>query len=55
MMREKSLLIYWTDKATMQRSFPENGELLWIFSSLLFLAYEVAVGADERGTRFRTV
>jgi hypothetical protein len=33
----------------------ENGKLLWIFSSILFLGYEVAAGTEDRRRRFRTM
>jgi hypothetical protein len=56
MVREKSLLMYWADKGHNAMIISAKMEkLFWIFSSLLFLGYEVATGAEERRRRFRTV
>jgi hypothetical protein len=48
--------MYWADKSHNATIISAKMEkLLWIFSFLLFLGYELAAGADERRRHFRTV
>jgi hypothetical protein len=53
--REEFAHVLGRQRSQCNNHLRENGKLLWIFSSLLFLGDEVDAGDEERGRHFRTV